>query len=683
MKRTFAFLFLLLITSIFLSACGGAAESTEQPTLILEVESTSTAMPSPTFTETTVPTVTITPTPTRQPITADVAGQLEIVQQINNMHSLNFFSMALSPDGSFLAAGEFDDSSEITAAIHLFHTTDFGLISLGKINDAHEKTIRALAFSPDNKYLASASWDHTVRIWDVENRILVTELSGWQTDVYSIAFSPDNHYLAAGMADKRIRLWDITDFSLVEEWLAHDNYVTALSFSPDSLYLLSGSADKKVKLWDIDTGEELQLMSGHVGAVFDVGFFPDGKRLYSSGGSSVRIWDTTDGNLISTLFGHKGYVYSVTISKDGNTLYSSGEDKTLRVWDVNTETLEETLSDDSTLLDSYLNVAIHPQNQNIYILSKQGKLFVWEKGNEEFSGHIAWPLTSYRDVFEDIALAPHNDNLLVAKDYIYKTIYIFDFEKNTLIDAQGLENGYQARNVKFLIKTETIENAEIKTLILINIFTGETIQSIPEYEVSGKISDISPDEKFFSVIDGRDIHIVSTLNGVIFRTLPGQARIYSTRFAPNSTQIASGAEDKTIRLWDIQTGDEIYSFVHPKSVYYFKFSHSGQLLATRQENGSVIIWDLNNGEKKASIWHNDLGEERLKTISFLKNDTILAITSQSWQKDPLSTLWLWDIKTEKLLAKYDDASQAVTTSDGTRIITTNNQGISIWEVSIP
>ncbi|NEQ12264.1 MAG: WD40 repeat domain-containing protein, partial [Moorea sp. SIO4E2] len=145
---------------------------------------------------------------------------------------------------------------------------------------------------PDGQRLATASWDKTVRVWDLEGNQLAL-LKGHQDSVNSVSFSPDGQRLATASWDKTVRVWDLegNQLALLK---GHQDSVNSVSFSPNGKTLATASDDKTVRVWDLE-GNQLALLKGHQDSVNSVSFSPDGKTLATaSSDHTARLWAVED-----------------------------------------------------------------------------------------------------------------------------------------------------------------------------------------------------------------------------------------------------------------------------------------------------------------------------------------------------------------------------------------------------
>lgn len=150
--------------------------------------------------------------------------------------------MAVSPRGTYWAAG--DSRGEVRI------WREGGQI-LHRAWQAHADMVeRALAFSPDERLLATGSWEGTVKLWDVERGVLLW--TGWHTGglVENLAFAPDGQWIASCGDDETIRIWETTSGANVRT-IAAQNTVYAVAWSPDSTYLAGGCPDGRIQIWEL------------------------------------------------------------------------------------------------------------------------------------------------------------------------------------------------------------------------------------------------------------------------------------------------------------------------------------------------------------------------------------------------------------------------------------------------
>ena len=182
----------------------------------------------------------------------------------------------------------------------------------GKVK-GHRETVGSLAFKPNSYVLASASWDDTIRLWDVRDRDNlrhVRTLQGHTSWVSQVAWSPDGSTLASGSHDGTVRLWNPNNGINFAVLRGHTEAATRVAWSPDGRILASGSYDDTVRLWDPDTHVTLRVLRGHTGNVVSVAFHPNGQTLATFGGGDTRLWDPNTGAHKATLTGFRCKAFS-------------------------------------------------------------------------------------------------------------------------------------------------------------------------------------------------------------------------------------------------------------------------------------------------------------------------------------------------------------------------------------
>jgi RNA polymerase sigma factor (sigma-70 family) len=288
-------------------------------------------------------------------------------------HTRGVRAVAFSPDGRTLASGSSDRTAKLWD------------VATGKEQatlKGHSCGVGTVAFSPDGKTLASAingspADQHVlVKLWDVTTGTERAALKGASPcdGLGTVAFSPDGNTLASGTIDDTIKLWDVATGNEQAILQVHDGYITSVAFSPDGRTL--ANSDGTVKLWDVATRKERIMLQGHTSCVRSVAYSPDGKTLASaSDDQTVKLWEVTTGKERTTLQGHMGIVWSLAYSPDGKTLASASEDKTVKLWDVATGKERTTLQGHTSFVRS---VAYSPDGKTLASASEDQTVKLWD-----------------------------------------------------------------------------------------------------------------------------------------------------------------------------------------------------------------------------------------------------------------------------------------------------------------
>jgi WD40 repeat protein len=348
--------------------------TTVLPAPVTSLPPTSTGLP-PTATSILPTSTRLLPTPSvTPPVGADILIgmpiSLDTAARVERLHTLEghrdkVYSVAFSPDSRFLASASFDGTVKlwdmaVWQIIREFkHSADYGL---------------EVFFLADNVHISSDSG----MVWNIDSG----ETEQLLSDSHRVTFSPDGVWMAANGRDSlTIEVWRVGNRQLQWETPTnHVGHIYSLAFSADGRLLASGSSmgatdtsDYTVKVWDVATGQEVFTLKGHRGDVHALAFSPDGKLLASASiDTTVKVWDLQTGKLLRTL-NNKDGMYDVTFSPDGSLLATAVCDRTVKLWDVVSGRLVRTLIHG----DEVMSVAFSPDGNLLASGAYDNKIYLW------------------------------------------------------------------------------------------------------------------------------------------------------------------------------------------------------------------------------------------------------------------------------------------------------------------
>jgi len=419
----------------------------------------------------------------------------------------------------------------------------------------HEDEVNSIAYSSDGLFLASGSFDGTVRIWDTRiGEEAMTPLRGNDGKILSVAFAPDGRSVASGGEGQVVHVWSIvTGREALPPLRGHSGWVKSVAFSPDGKLIASGACDKTVRLWNSETGQEASVMKGHTDWVNEVAFSPDGRLLASvSRDKTVRLWNPHTGDPVGDpLIGLEAAGRCVGFSPDGKWLAAGSESNCrIRLWDTKTLELTPTII---TCQCYVITLAFSSDGSQLWSPAGMHCIQSWdpqtgrEHPGSSLPGHSSWT--------DSIRLSP--DGLYLASASDDGTIKIW----------------------------EPVNNVE------------QTVQPLQVHSDSVTSVSVSHDGGFIvSGSNDKSVRIWDALTGEpsLPPLLGHQGWVEAVAFSPDSSLVASASRDRTVRVWNAHTGhlDGEISQNHEDDVYAVVFSQDGRWLATGSGDKTVRVWDV-------------------------------------------------------------------------------------------
>lgn len=235
------------------------------------------------------------------------------------------FCQAYSKDGKLLAVAGGDRKIRIydAASYTLKHT----LIG-------HQALIFDIQFSNNSNVISSASWDGTLRTWDIEKGTWTSYIELDDGAPYILRYSPNDLYILSGDLYKNIDFWETDTRGKFRTLIGHTEPISGIEFSKDGQNVVTSSWDGKIKLWHTLTGMQIAKFNDKGAPIYSVNFSPDQKRIISGDGDrKIKFWNIETGQLEEQLSGHVSAVTDIKLTSDGKLMISRGMNGEVIVWD--------------------------------------------------------------------------------------------------------------------------------------------------------------------------------------------------------------------------------------------------------------------------------------------------------------------------------------------------------------
>lgn len=419
-------------------------------------------------------------------------------------------------------------------------------------------SLTAMAVSKDGQKVAAARYGGTIDVFAAATGQPLGELRVATDVLFALAFSPDGSRLAAGGQDERLHLFDLETMKPAGPPIKdHFGTLHAVAFSPNGRYLASGAVDRSILLYDAVTGLRVGApLKGHTSTVTALAFSADSKRLASgSDDNSLRVWDPTTGQQVAgPLLGHTAPVRVVSFAPDGQLLASGGWDQTVRLWQL----------PGGKPLGTPL--AGHSQTVAALAFSADGSVLAsgsWDQTVALWDVKTREPLgTSRRGHAETIlAVAAVEPGRIVSGS------------------ADGVLLHWSVRPAPRLERATLRSERAIRALTRSSdgqlLAMGDQAGQVHLFDL-GAGKDPLPPKRSFSA---------------------HEAAVVAVAISPDRTLLATGSQDKTIRLFrlpGLQPTGAPWSG-HEADVLSLAFAADGQRLISGGSDGALRLWEVPSG----------------------------------------------------------------------------------------
>jgi WD40 repeat protein len=454
--------------------------------------------------------------------------------------------------------------------------------------------INAVAWSPSSRYLAVASEDCTIRVWEPLKQDLLLSIEGHDGPVRSVCWAPDGQRIVSTSSDGRVKLWGFPSGQLEQDWAVSNDWGRSVAWSKDGSYIVAGFADGSVQILDPVGGAMRECAERHEGRVRAVAVSQT-SRTFASGGTdgNVRVWSPSTGQVIESI----PILGSIAQNHEGGQVLSLA-------WSPQDDYLAAGTTSGSVVLIHTLTWKVVRSAR----LARDSVLSLsWSPdGQELMSGSADREASRWR-----IAQFKQTNLVGVPKEYSPPT---------RLVETQVNMHLGSVRSVAWSPDGTCLASGSTDQTVKIR--TAEGCVELNPHNHRIRCASASPDGRHLAVGSiGRKVSMLDVKDGAIRWQFEGTSDVYESvavgkgsrvlekrregldeyiqciAWSLDGRYIAAAGDDRVVRLIDSESGKatgEMLFGHHQDSIRQICWSPQGDILSCSA--GVLVIWRLASGE---------------------------------------------------------------------------------------